>query len=231
MFGFGGKTAALLCVMMTGSVVLNLFLFQGADQAGQGGTPMAAIDPALKRVAHTSRDSGSSAYEVPIAHSLPMSPRLIARVAEPVDMNELTRSIQRELAARGYEPGQADGVIGNMTRAAIMAFEHDFSLPLTATPSQALLGRIVLGSSHVGAGTAAAAPTAAAERVVRNVKQRLAKLGYKVGELDTELDSETVQAIRQFERDQKLADTGRISGALMWQLLTLRARSATASRM
>ncbi len=53
--------------------------------------------------------------------------------------------MQRELQIRGYETGARDGVAGVMTRGAIMAYEHDHGLPLTARPSQELLKAIILG--------------------------------------------------------------------------------------
>jgi hypothetical protein len=54
----------------------------------------------------------------------------------------LVRDVQAALAARGYEPGPADGYAGPMTRAAILAFERDQGLPATAAPSDALLAAL-----------------------------------------------------------------------------------------
>ena len=46
-------------------------------------------------------------------------------IPETVDRSDLTRAIQRELKAKGYEAGAVDGVIGLVTRGAIMAYESD----------------------------------------------------------------------------------------------------------
>jgi S1-C subfamily serine protease len=64
---------------------------------------------------------------------------------------------QRALAALGYAPGAADGVMGPRTRQAIAAFQRDNGLPVTGAPDQptmAALGRAV----SVQAGGAAGKP-------------------------------------------------------------------------
>ena len=61
----------------------------------------------------------------------------------PPDANGLTKAdrlaIQRGLAAQGYEIGTIDGVIGAKTEAAIGDFQMRRGLPVTSTPSQALV--------------------------------------------------------------------------------------------
>jgi hypothetical protein len=42
-----------------------------------------------------------------------------------------TRAVQERLAALGYKPGKADGMMGPRTRAAIRAFERDHGMPQT----------------------------------------------------------------------------------------------------
>ena len=102
--------------------------------------------------------------------------------------------MQRELNQRGYEAGQPDGVAGLVTRAAIMAYEHDFGLPVTATPGQDLLSRIVLGSSAPSGAqrvTADQQASGEAESVTRSVKQQLMALGYTPGKADGQADEQT----------------------------------------
>ena len=67
-----------------------------------------------------------------------------------------------------------------MTRAAIMAFEHDHGLPLTARPSQELLKAIILGDGRQARRQADAREPRAheAQDVIRSVQRSLAKLGY-----------------------------------------------------
>jgi hypothetical protein len=63
------------------------------------------------------------------------------------DGADVVRAVQRELRQRGYRSGIANGVAGPLTRAAIMAFQHDHGLPPTGAPSEDLLKVIVFESS------------------------------------------------------------------------------------
>ena len=145
---------------------------------------------------------------------------------------DIVRAIQRELAARNYQPGPIDGVAGLVTRAAIMAYEHDHGLPLSATPSEALLRRIVLGDSHDDSGQQAqrlpVAVNSQAVQVTRTVQQSLLALGYQPGKADGLAGEETARAIREFEMDHNLVQSGRISGHLVAQLARLAGRGRLA---
>lgn len=65
----------------------------------------------------------------------------------PGSASEIMQAIQRELAARGYDPGPADGLAGEKTRKAILEYERNNGLKQTGTPSMDLLRKIVLGDS------------------------------------------------------------------------------------
>ncbi len=136
------------------------------------------------------------------------------------DRAELTRAIQRELRAKGYEAGTVDGVAGLVTRAAIMAYEADRGFSLTGEPDEALLERLVLGAEGKAppAGAAPGATGPEAERVIRAVQRGLASIGLRPGAIDGRLSAETVKAIRAFEVAQKLPESGRISGSLVARL-------------
>lgn len=68
------------------------------------------------------------------------------RTAFPPDANGLTKDdrerLQARLTAAGFDTGGVDGVIGPATEAAIRAYEAAQGLPVTGTPSQALLRRL-----------------------------------------------------------------------------------------
>jgi peptidoglycan hydrolase-like protein with peptidoglycan-binding domain len=137
---------------------------------------------------------------------------------------EVVRAVQRELLARGYETGSADGMPGLITRASIMAYESDHDLPLTGVASDALLHSILLGASNgprKGGTRAGAEPGREAGQVIRTVQQSLASLGYRLGQPDGRLGEQTVRTIREFETDQGLAVSGRISGQLVARLARL----------
>ncbi len=134
---------------------------------------------------------------------------------------EMTRAVQRELQVRGYETGGADGVVGMMTRAAIMGYEQDHGMVLTGRPSQELLKRIVLGGGTSAKPIGSKGQSAEARDVIRTVQTSLAKLGYKPGRFDGQLSPETARAIREFEVDQALPESGRVSGPLVVRLARL----------
>lgn len=139
----------------------------------------------------------------------------------PAGASEITAATQRELQARGYEPGTPDGVPGLVTRAAIMAFEHDHGLALTAEPTEALLRALQAGPGAISASAYAAAAKDKRQRVdlvIRTVQQSLTGLGYAAGKASGRIGEETERAIREFEIDQGLRVTGRISGPLVAKL-------------
>lgn len=140
---------------------------------------------------------------------------------------ETVRAIQRELQARGYETGGQDGVPGLVTRAAILAFEIDNGLPHSADPTDQLLRAIVLGTAGRDAAAAAGERRTHVEHIVRTVQHSLAGLKYFNAKPDGRLGDDTRRAIREFEQDQGLKVTGRISGELVVRL----ARTAVSGRL
>ncbi len=197
---FGMSAFALLSAV----VVFNAFYLQG-------------VRPKLAR-----GNSGS----LPIA--LADQPVTAANPAPPVEQSqsassETVTAIQRELDQHGYAPGAADGVLSPVTRAAILSFEFDQGLPLTAEPGDTLLQALILGS---GVGADAEPPPVKqpgpeADKLIRRVQRDLAALGYGPFQAAGRLSDETVRAISKFERDQNLQVTGRITAPLVSRLLRL----------
>ena len=132
---------------------------------------------------------------------------------------ETIRAVQRELIQRGYGPIQSDGVPGLGTRAAVLAYEHDHRLALTAAVTPALLKHILLGHD---AGTPAAdagrVRTPEAEHVIRTVQQSLTMIGYQPGRIDGRIGEDTERAIREFELDEGQKASGRVSADLLTRL-------------
>ena len=66
--------------------------------------------------------------------------------AWPLEDVPLSRSqrieLQRQLAARGHDPGAVDGIIGANTRKAIRACQQEFGWPADGYPTPALLDRL-----------------------------------------------------------------------------------------
>lgn len=128
------------------------------------------------------------------------------------------KAIQRELTAKGYDPGPTDAVMGYFTRGAIMAYEDDHGLTLTGEPRPELLEHLVLGAIV----TPPAKPPAPSEETValiKAVQQILADQGYAPGAVDGVVGAETRAAIKAFERDNGLDQTGRVSGKLLHKII------------
>ncbi len=175
-------------------------------------------------------DSGESRAARAKSDRKPLTVAIDPAVAAAGDAPEVIAAIQRELQARGYEPGTPDGVAGAVTRAAIMAWEHDHGLPPTGEPTEAVMKAIVLGVSAQAAGQINAQwqalpkeKRARPEQMMRMVQQSLSALGYNLGKVSGRMNDDTERAIREFETDQNLAPSGRISGPLVARLTRLTA--------
>jgi peptidoglycan hydrolase-like protein with peptidoglycan-binding domain len=207
-------------VLLSGGVAANLFLLQPGRGHGMARATQPAGDSLFAAVADTSiGDTGSigrqSGVKVP-----PLGSEPAADI--PQDTREMTRAVQRELRIRGYETGAADGTPSQMTQAAIMGFEFDHQLPLTGRPSQELLKIILLGGdSGSTKGDTRRPQSAEAEAVIRSVQNSLTRLGYKPGRITGRLSADTARAIREFEVDQALPESGRVSGPLVSRLARL----------
>jgi peptidoglycan hydrolase-like protein with peptidoglycan-binding domain len=213
------KLQLIAFFLLSGGVAGNLLFFQPnlrASRDGPSGRQVASADAA------SFGDTGSierSSLE-PVRSTAPGVAN-IATMQLPRDAADVTRAIQRELNARGYETGAADGIAGALTRAAIMGFEFDHGMVLTGRPSQDLLKRILLSANTRSTPIGSKGQSAEARDVILSVQTSLAKLGYRPGHLDGQLTSETMHAIREFEVDQSLPESGRVSGPLVARLARL----------
>ena len=207
-------------LLLSGGVAANVFFLQTRERAGSEPSENTAWNIAAIEAAEFG-DTGSIDRSSNAAGSTQaLNPSLGPAIAAPPSLSakDVTRAVQRELQIRGYETGGRDGVAGVMTRGAILAYEHDHGLPLTARPTQDLLKAIILGEGGKPGNKSAKPETAEAQEVIRSVQHSLAKLGYKPGSPSGRLTPETARAIRAFEADQALGETGRVSGPLIARL-------------
>ncbi len=221
------RLASFAFAMLAVAVLVNLMVLQPARQGGQGFATNRAASAGMMETSALRPAETSDALRNAAATGAVMK---ITAPAEPssnmpgpfADKAETTRAIQRELTARGYETGGIDGVAGLMTEAAIMAYEADNGQALTARPSDDLLRALLLGPGSGPVAARVAQPQSArASDVIRTVQQQLHKLGYTPGRADGQLGESTIKAIRAFEKQQDLADSGRISSLLVARLTTL----------
>jgi peptidoglycan hydrolase-like protein with peptidoglycan-binding domain len=113
--------------------------------------------------------------------------------------------IQEELRKHGYRPGPADGILGARTRGAIRAYERDAKLPVTGVASKEILDHMKFVQPKVKA-----RPGQAKSSLVLDIQKRLAGRGYYEGALDGLNGPQTKTAALRFQRDAKLAVTGKV---------------------
>jgi peptidoglycan hydrolase-like protein with peptidoglycan-binding domain len=207
-------------VLLSTAVMINVLVMQpmGARPTGnRAGKPDALRDPAPATIT------------TPLATVTPTVKPTVKPTVPAVnaagDNADTVTAIQRELAARDYDLGPPDGTASPMTRAAIMAWEHDNGLALTGEPTAAVLKAIILGADPAtGAQIAAELKALPRDReprtqhLVRSVQQALADLGYVLGTASGQMNDDTARAIREFEQEQALRPTGRISATLITRL-------------
>lgn len=236
------KIQLIVFFLLSGGVAANLFLLQKSAQ-GPAVNGDAILQNRLGGIAIAShRATGSLGAKSIGASGVEIRPRFSNDAAHsekygsgsvevPSDPVELTRAIQRELNGRGYNSGVADGLAGPVTRAAIMAFEYDHGLALTGQPTDAVFKQILMGGAGAAPHRSGAVrvQSGEAKAVIRSVQGLLAALGYRPGPINGRLGPSTSRAIRQFEMDQALPETGRISGPLMSRLVRIAAARRVAS--
>ncbi len=214
---FGLVAAGLIAV----SVLTNLLMMQPEDRSARPDRPYRGLAdlPGI----HSTTIGGGPQQAVSVSSA---APRVVDRFApsSAEDMGAgpeggIVLTVQRELSKRGYAPGNMNGRLDTVTRAAIMAFEYDRGLDLTSQPSVELVAELRSNVPlAVRSLTGARKTDPEAEAVIRAVQQSLALINYKPGAADGVMGQATAGAIRAFERDQQLPQTGRISGLLVMRL-------------
>ena len=197
-----------ICLCLSAGVIANVLLLQGDgighirnDRARTTAADRVSVPADRPAATQPSRREGGA----PVRRAQQQPPRQLVQV------------IQRELAERGYFHGRPDGRLGVLTRAAIMAFEHDHGLALTADASETVLSSILLGAVPTN-GAQGSTVGSEAKQLIKLVQGLLIGAGFKSVERTGRLDAPTVQAIRTFERRKGHASRGRISANLVTML-------------
>lgn len=125
------------------------------------------------------------------------------------------RGIQEELAAHGYDPGPADGLLGAQTRAAIREYQRDAGRLVTGEATKELLDHLMFHLPKIYADTHSGG---VASSLVLSVQEELDALGYDVGRIDGVAGPITREAVRRFQNDAGLPVTGEIDGLLLDEL-------------
>ena len=211
---------------LAGAVAVNAFYLQGRTvEAPRVATGDRSALPSPAARAPATRDDRRLPAMQANAAKLENPPEPGAVDGRP----DTIKAIQRELTTRGYGPVAVDGVAGLSTRAAIMAFEANEGLPLTAIANEQLLKSILLGATPP-AGAKAPEPSARAQDVIRAVQNWLLSLGYAAGPANGLMSPETERAIRAFETNAGLTAKGRISAELLKRLADAAPLKAASTR-
>ena len=136
------------------------------------------------------------------------------------------RGIQEELAAHGYDPGPADGMLGPRTHTAIRGYQRDAGLAVDGAASKELLDHLKFAQPRVRA-----RPAPEPDPLVLEVQTRLQALGYHRGELDGLMGGATRESIRAYRYDAGLPITGAIDLSLLENLRSEEPDQAGASTL
>ena len=183
-----------------------------ARDMGAGNLPEVGAVRAVAGATDSPGLGGSYTTNLALAQfPLPLPPNADKKVR-----TELVASIQAGLAQRGFDPGPVDGEKRPATTMASSAYQKEMGLDITGEPSVNLLDHIKMTRRlrPVSDGL----QNANDRRLVENVQQRLARLGYTPGLTSGVVNGETRQAIANFERDRGLPVTGELSPRLVFKL-------------
>ncbi len=144
------------------------------------------------------------------------------------------RILQQELAARGYEVGAIDGVLGERTRAAIRAYQRDKGLPVTGKATRALVAQLQTAPQAERRPPAGAlypqeeqlADLGLLPAYVQGVQEELQRKGYYKGDVDGVLGTGTRSAVKAYQRQAGLPPTGEVSQLLLDHLRFARPQQA-----
>jgi peptidoglycan hydrolase-like protein with peptidoglycan-binding domain len=233
----GAAALAVLATALAGMVTWNAFM--GDHRTGNPNRALTVIP------------QGATTHVVVEA---PAKPKPTVTITYSIQVE----AVQRELAATGHFRGLVDGVMGKLTANAIRKYQADNDLPVTGAPGKELLDhirfrrKVLAASEFTGSlpkdkGLPAKprgkpdvpkpAPLTAADTrkpketglpLVREVQQRLKRLGYEISLITGEPDDELRSAVLLFQMEQGLSMDGVVGGELMSALKIAEAsRSST----
>ncbi len=234
MFQSRNRLAAGLCLLLTLGTVVNVIILQGGrkpPEAAAAATLSSLATPERPLVALSPTPTVQSPTADPVSSLMASADADLAMrttdgaetiasapaMDDGFDDDKTVAAVQRELATHGYDPGKVNGKAGIVTRAAILAFQFDQHMALTAEPSPELLRQIVMGMA--GPSDSANEPAGdKASRIIAGAQRLLTRLGYKPGAVDGQLNDATRKALKKFETDSGFVPKGRVSGEVIAEL-------------
>ncbi len=131
----------------------------------------------------------------------------------PEPSSQQIADTQDALRALGYDVGRRSGRLTDATQAAIRRYESDHGLLASGQPSAELLRHM-----RRNVETAPRAPVAASTNTVAGIQADLRMRGYPIPRVTGQMDSQTRQAIREYQEGRGVAVTGEPSENLLAEL-------------
>jgi peptidoglycan hydrolase-like protein with peptidoglycan-binding domain len=216
-WGVSAVVVALTVVVLAAAIVYNTLIQSGPQASEANGLAMSETDPF----------TGSTRVTVDVEN------RRGSTVTLRYDAT--VEAVQRELAVSGLYSGKVDGVSGQRTKIAIIAYQRANGLDETGLPTPELIEHIRYTRRITEAVNMTDATPVRRQRLpwlkaadtVTRIQAGLAELGYEPGAINGQLGQETRNAIVKFERDRGIAPTGDISPTLIVELEKMSARGPT----
>jgi peptidoglycan hydrolase-like protein with peptidoglycan-binding domain len=137
-----------------------------------------------------------------------------------VRVDPVVEAVQKELALAGFYDGPIDGVAGKKTRQAIESWQRANAMDVTGVASQEMADQMAFNRTiaEAAGGETGSVDAVSGDAELAKVQIGLLELGYLPGATDGQMTDQTRDAIRQFERDRGLPETGEISPALLQEM-------------
>ena len=144
-------------------------------------------------------------YLLSVAESYPEEPLVSGKTGDSV------RQMQQALRDLGYYEGEADGVFGDATRLAVMAFQTANGLYASGEADRAMLlllheGQTLSWQDFIAGKVCERGDSGAG---VRSLQRRLKQMGYYDGECTDVFGDSTQRAVERFQSQNGLEITGR----------------------
>ena len=151
------------------------------------------------------------------------------------------KQLQENLIQLGYLTGRADGSFGVLTAAAVKAFQKNNGLTADGAAGEKTLKLLYGGSAKAAPATATPKPGTAETpapstlrrgstgTAVKDLQTRLIELGYLGGRADGVYGSKTAQAVKAFQKDNRLTADGVAGTKTLKQLLTAAGKTTAAA--
>jgi peptidoglycan hydrolase-like protein with peptidoglycan-binding domain len=195
-----GVIASVLIALMSSAILYNLIWRQHALGPGAKGDERTYVEIVA------GKDDAAS------------KPGRAAPFKKNSERSALVRDVQEELAKLRLFDGPANGVVGEKTRTAILAYQRKHRLEPSGKPDRKLLEHLRFTHTLLQASEFTGTVSAPGDGRVARVQKGLAALGYRPGAFDGFMGEQTREAIRQFERDRNWPITGELSDLLIGEL-------------